>query len=76
MTIFVVPYLLIGSVFIGIARIKVPMYTKDGEQDPFLAWLVWFIMLATWPLTLINRKNFANHGNPKDENNPSWLAER
>ncbi len=76
MTILAVLYMLVGSVFIGIARIKVPMYTKDGERDPILAWIAWLIMISTWPLTLMNKKNFANHGDPKDENNPSWLAER
>ena len=65
----------IGMVAIGLCRVKVPTDTPDGKRDPEVAWLAWAVMLCFWPLTVWHRKKFARYGEPRDEQNPSWLAE-
>jgi hypothetical protein len=62
-------------VFIGLARIKVPNDTPYGKENPVEAFAAWALMNVAWPLTLLNRKKFALYGDPKDENNPSWLSQ-
>jgi len=65
----------LGMVVLGFARIKTPQDTKDGQENPVEAWAAWTLMLCAWPLTVIRRKHFALYGDPKDENNPSWLSQ-
>jgi hypothetical protein len=65
----------LGAICLGLARIKVPNDTQYGKDNPIEAWISWAIMITTWPNTLKNRKKFALYGDPKDENNPSWLSQ-
>ena len=65
----------LGMIFIGVARIKTPQDTSYGKENPVEAWIAWTLMLVAWPLTIIRRSKFALYGDPRDENNPSWLAE-
>lgn len=64
-----------GMVCIGLARVKTPPDTALGKEHPDMAWAAWTLMLLAWPLTVWHRHKFARHGDPRDENNPSWLAE-
>ena len=72
--IFSIGYLLLGSIMIGLFRIKTPTSTPDGKANPEEAWMAWFLMLGAWPLTIKHREKFARYGDPKDKDNPSWLA--
>lgn len=65
----------LGMIFIGLAKVKTPHDTLEGKQNPDVAWLAWTLMLIAWPLTVMNRRKFALYGDPKDENNPSWLSQ-
>lgn len=65
----------LGMIVLGVARIKTPQDTKDGQENPVEAAMAWTLMLVAWPLTVFNRKKFALYGDPKDENNPSWLSQ-
>lgn len=65
----------VGMIFIGLARVKTPPDTKYGRENPVKAWMAWTLMLLAWPLTVWHRKKFTRYGEPKDNNNPSWLAE-
>lgn len=64
-----------GAIFLGMCRVKVPMDTIYGKENPVEAWAAWLLMLGMWPLTAIRRKQFARYGEPKDENNPTWLSQ-
>ncbi len=75
MIILQIIYVLVGGVAIGLCRIKVPSDTPDGERDPDVAWLAWLMMIFFWPLTVWHRDKFARYGDPRDEQNPTWLAE-
>lgn len=65
----------LGTIAIGLSRIKTPLDTSAGRENPDVAWIAWTLMLVSWPLTILNRRKFALHGDPRDADNPSWLAE-
>lgn len=65
----------VGMVVLGLARIKTPQDTLAGKAEPIEAAIAWTLMLVCWPLTLWNRRRFALYGDPRDKDNPSWLAE-
>ena len=72
-TIVFVVWCFLGMICIGLARIKTPQDTTDGKANPVEAWLAWTLMLLAWPVTVWNRKKFARYGDPRDDDNPSWL---
>jgi hypothetical protein len=74
-TILFAGWAFIGMIAIGLARIKTPQDSIYGKENPEEAWIAWTLMLLSWPLTLLKRKEFARYGDPRDEHNPSWLAE-
>jgi hypothetical protein len=65
----------VGMISIGLCRVKVPQDTPMGKAEPVEAAIAWAMMLICWPLTVWNRAKFARYGDPRDEHNPSWLAE-
>ncbi len=72
--IFVFFYGIIGTICLILSGIKNPVTTRYGKEHPLEGEIAFFYMYATWPLTLINRKNYARYNNPADRNNASWLA--
>lgn len=74
-TILFAAWILVGTIAMVLARIKTPHDTEYGKANPDEAWLAFTLMMCAWPLTVWNRKKFARYGNPRDDNNPSWLAE-
>ena len=65
----------LGMVLLGMTRIKTPQDTTYGKENPVEAAVAWTMMLLCFPLTIWHRGKFARYGDPRDENNPSWLAE-
>jgi hypothetical protein len=74
-TIIFIAWAFLGTIAIGLARIKTPQDTTHGRANPDAAWMAWTLMLVSWPLVILNRRNFALHGDQRDIDNPSWLAE-
>jgi hypothetical protein len=65
----------LGMICIGFSRIKTPQDTTYGKENPVEAWVAWTLMLLFFPLTLWNHRQFAKFGDPRDDDNPSWLSE-
>lgn len=65
----------LGMICLGIARLKTPQDSTYGKENPEEAAMAWTVMLLAWPITLWNRDRFARYGDPRDADNPSWLAE-
>ena len=65
---------LLGMICLGVARVKTPQDTSYGKENPIEAAVAWTLMLLCFPLTVWNHRKFAKYGDPRDKDNPTWLA--
>ena len=75
MTILILLWMFVGTLAIGLCRIKTPTDMRVGKESSDVASFAWVIMLGCWPMTVWNRKKFVRYGEPGSDRNPSWLVD-